>query len=175
MHLIGATWARSPAATRAHGLVQDLQHHFRAGLHTATGDTLDHAAWVRDHGLHGGGARFMAAETPAFNRAAINVSQVHYDDLPERPLAAASALSTIIHPRNPRAPSIHVHISHTETKAGSATWRIMADLNPAHCPMRRTPSASRPPCGPRRRSTSKPRGRRATATSTSRRSAGTAA
>lgn len=136
MHLIGATWARSPAATRAHGLVQDLQHRFRAGLHTATGDTLDHAAWVRDHGLHGGGARFMAAETPAFNRAAINVSQVHYDDLPERPLAAASALSTIIHPRNPRAPSIHVHISHTETKAGGATWRIMADLNPAvpHAP-----------------------------------------
>lgn len=126
-----STWAQSPAATRAHALVSALQVRFRAGLEAVAEQPMETVSWLRDGGRHGGGTRFVAARTPVFNRAAINVSQVHYDDVAERPLAAASALSTIIHPENPRAPSIHVHISHTETKAGLSTWRIMADLNPA--------------------------------------------
>ncbi len=66
-----------------------------------------------------------------FNRAAINVSGVHYDDDPHRRLASATALSTIIHPQAPRAPSVHIHISWTELRDDAAYWRIMADLNPA--------------------------------------------
>jgi coproporphyrinogen III oxidase len=33
-----------------------------------------------------------------FDRASVNVSQVHYADEPTRKLASATALSTIIHP-----------------------------------------------------------------------------
>jgi len=66
-----------------------------------------------------------------FDRGSINVSQVHYDDEPQRRLASASALSTIIHPSNPRAPSVHLHFSFTELRDGSGYWRLMADLNPS--------------------------------------------
>jgi coproporphyrinogen III oxidase len=87
--------------------------------------------WLRDGGRHGGGLRFQAIEGSIFNRASINISQVQYDDLPDKPLSSATALSTIIHPSHPLAPSIHMHISWTELKNGQGYWRIMADLNPA--------------------------------------------
>lgn len=68
-----------------------------------------------------------------FNRASINVSQVHYDDEADRKLGSATALSTIIHPRNPLSPSIHMHVSYTELKQEKRSyWRIMADLNPSN-------------------------------------------
>lgn len=90
------------------------------------------ASWLRDDGRHGGGTRRgVFDETPVFNRASINVSQVHYDDLPDRRLASATALSTIIHPQHAGAPSVHAHFSYTELRAGTAYWRLMADLNPA--------------------------------------------
>ncbi len=73
----------------------------------------------------------MAPTCDAFNRASVNVSQVHYDDEPQRKLSSATALSTIVHPANPRAPSVHIHISWTSMRSGSAYWRMMADLNPA--------------------------------------------
>ncbi|MEM9137419.1 MAG: coproporphyrinogen III oxidase, partial [Cyanobacteria bacterium P01_F01_bin.42] len=66
-----------------------------------------------------------------FNRASINISQVHYDTRPEKKLGSASALSTIVHPKNPHAPSMHMHISWTEMKDGRGYWRMMADLNPS--------------------------------------------
>jgi coproporphyrinogen III oxidase len=124
-------WATSPSAVRALALVEHLQTRFRDGLERISGETLTRVAWKRDAGLHGGGARYQTGLTPTFDRVAINVSQVHYEDLPERALASASALSTIIHPRNPRAPSVHAHFSFTELKSGAGTWRLMADLNPA--------------------------------------------
>ena len=86
--------------------------------------------WFRDGGIHGGGVRFVATDK-LFNRASVNYSQVFYEDLPEKPLNSATALSTIIHPECPLAPSIHMHISWTELKSGQGYWRIMADLNPA--------------------------------------------
>lgn len=75
--------------------------------------------------------RYVAVETPMFNRAAINVSHVHYDDEPDRPLRSATALSTIIHPAHPRAPSVHIHVSWTQMTRGPGYWRMMADLNPS--------------------------------------------
>ncbi|MCK4841758.1 MAG: coproporphyrinogen III oxidase, partial [Methylococcales bacterium] len=60
----------------------------------------------------------------------VNVSQVHYDDDDIKELGSATALSTIIHPKNPYAPSLHMHISWTEMKIGHGYWRMMADLNP---------------------------------------------
>ncbi|MCW5808498.1 MAG: coproporphyrinogen III oxidase [Deltaproteobacteria bacterium] len=87
--------------------------------------------WLRDGGRHGGGSRRALANTRTFDRASVNVSQVHYDDEPAKRLASATALSTIIHPRHPHAPSVHIHTSWTEMRDGTGYWRIMTDLNPA--------------------------------------------
>jgi coproporphyrinogen III oxidase len=94
-------------------------------------DRFAETTWLRDDGRHGGGSRRSLADTRTFDRASVNVSQVHYDDEPARKLSSATALSTIIHPRNPHAPSVHIHVSWTEMRDGSGYWRIMADLNPA--------------------------------------------
>jgi len=92
--------------------------------------------WDRDGGRHGGGVRFGTGDNAAYDRASVNVSAIHYDDMPERSLAGATAISAIVHPRNPHAPSMHMHISHTEVRAkgdqpARAVWRVMADLNPS--------------------------------------------
>jgi coproporphyrinogen III oxidase len=130
------TLAASPGAARALALVESLRAGFAAaleGVAAAAGDPTRFAAihWLRDDGRHGGGSRLITGDTPVFDRASINISQVHYDDEPGRALSSATALSTIIHPRAPHAPSVHIHISWTELRAGRAYWRIMADLNPA--------------------------------------------
>lgn len=97
----------------------------------AFGERFVETTWLRDDGRHGGGSRWGIADTATFDRASVNVSQVHYDDDPAKKLASATALSTIIHPRHPQAPSVHVHTSWTEMRDGSGYWRIMADLNPS--------------------------------------------
>lgn len=66
-----------------------------------------------------------------FNTASVNVSQIHYNEQANRNLQSATAISTIIHPKNPNVPSIHIHISLTELKENKSYWRIMADLNPS--------------------------------------------
>jgi len=127
----------SPRATDALQMVSDLQSRFVEGLETvaaANGHPLrfEKTDWLRDGGTHGGGNRYSAPESCGFfNRASVNVSQIHYEDLPEKKLGSATAISTIIHPHNPHAPSVHIHISWTELKDGSGYWRIMGDLNPS--------------------------------------------
>jgi coproporphyrinogen III oxidase len=128
--------ARSAAAHAAHQLVQALQRRMvdaQQGVARAQGepDQFGEVHWLRDEGRHGGGSRRSIADTKIFDRASVNVSQVHYDDDPSKRLSSATALSTIIHPRHPHAPSVHVHVSWTEMRDGSGYWRIMADLNPA--------------------------------------------
>ena len=119
----------SSDALSALTLVEALQRRFVDSLGAA--EFTSHV-WLRDDGRHGGGERFACAETSRYNRASVNVSCVHYDDEPKRPLASATALSTIIHPRNPHAPSLHLHASYTQLRDGKGTWRLMADLNPSH-------------------------------------------
>lgn len=135
------TTARSPRAASAHALVRSLQRRFVEGLEAvarAQSASLDDPAqrftsvtWLRDDGRHGGGMRYEIGDTLVFDRGSVNVSQVHYDDEPQRRLGSATALSTIIHPRNPHAPSVHMHFSWTELRDGSGYWRLMADLNPS--------------------------------------------
>lgn len=128
--------AQSHTASLANALILELQARLVRRLEVLS-DGLGHPSlfegieWGRDDGRHGGGQRFGSADTPVFNRASVNQSQVHYDDLPEKALGSASALSCIVHPQNPYAPSLHVHISWTEMKSGTGYWRLMADLNPA--------------------------------------------
>lgn len=124
------TPARSPRAVVALQVVEGLQSHLVDAV-IGVGSRFEPVEWFRDEGRHGGGVRFVAMDTPVFDRASVNVSQVHYDDLPDKRLASASALSTILHPRHPLAPSMHMHISYTEMRDGQGYWRVMADLNPS--------------------------------------------
>jgi coproporphyrinogen III oxidase len=129
-------YAKSPHATAARELVEGLQTLFVAKLEALSAELgsperFERVDWVRDGGAHGGGHRYVLVETPLFNRAAVNVSGVHYDDDPDKRLASADALSTIIHPQHPLAPSVHMHFSWTEMRDGSGYYRMMADLNPS--------------------------------------------
>jgi coproporphyrinogen III oxidase len=124
------------ARSAALQLVQALQRRMvdaQEGIARALGeaDQFGEVQWLRDEGRHGGGNRRAIADTKIFDRASVNVSQVHYDDDPSKRLSSATALSTIIHPRHPHAPSAHIHVSWTEMREGTGYWRIMADLNPA--------------------------------------------
>jgi len=128
--------AKSSRASQALTFVSDLQQRFVNKLNAISkkygqGKPFEPVEWFRDEGAHGGGVRFMATDETIFNRASVNISQVQYDDDEKKQLASASAISTIIHPGNPLAPSVHIHISWTELKNGSGYWRVMADLNPA--------------------------------------------
>lgn len=116
---------------RALHLVESLQTRFVQGLEKCCGENFQCLEWFRDDGRHGGGRRFGIQNNSVFGRASVNVSQVHYDDEPERKLGAATAISTIVHPVNPFQPSVHIHVSWTEMKSGAGYWRMMADLNPA--------------------------------------------
>lgn len=126
---------RSSLATRATELVVALQQRFVAGLERASAvvgpaDRFSAAEWLRDDGRHGGGVRWGMGDSAMYQRASINVSTVHYDDLPDRKLACACALSSIVHPADPRRPSLHLHVSWTQLRDASGYWRVMADLNP---------------------------------------------
>jgi len=123
--------AQSHQAAQAHILVESLQARFVRALEAWAGEPFASTEWQRDDGRHGGGIRYGLADSERLGRASVNVSQVHYDDEPERKLGSASAISTIVHPAQPHAPSVHIHISWTELKSGAGYWRMMADLNPS--------------------------------------------
>ncbi|MDC0088067.1 coproporphyrinogen III oxidase [Akkermansiaceae bacterium] len=131
--------SKSPRAVKALELVRELQSLFVCGLEGVSAEVgeeilFEDSSWLRDEGRHGGGSRFTAPidrEGCLFDRASVNVSQIHYDDEPTKKLGSATALSCIIHPANAHASSIHMHISWTEMKDGTGYWRMMADLNPS--------------------------------------------
>ena len=130
------TYAQSDNASSALTLVSDLQQRFVQSLEQVSNElgktqTFSPVEWVRDEGSHGGGIRFETADGAMIGRGSVNVSQVHYDDNPDKKLGSATAISTIIHPNNPLSPSVHIHISWTEMKSGQGYWRMMADLNPS--------------------------------------------
>ena len=128
--------SKSTEAKDAYNLVKNLQKRFvyKLDLLSSTigeNKPFEEVTWLRDKGLHGGGNRFESRDHILFNTASVNVSQVHYDDEPLKNLQSASAISTIIHPNNPKVPSIHIHISLTQLRNQDSYWRIMADLNPS--------------------------------------------
>lgn len=127
----------SDNANAAYRMVTGLQQRFVHGLErlaeaNSSAQRFGPVEWFRDEGRHGGGVRFEASEGDLYGRGSVNVSQVHYDDMPEKRLGSANAISTIIHPVHPLAPSVHIHVSWTEMKADGGYWRIMADLNPSN-------------------------------------------
>ena len=130
------TPAKAQSAQDANRVVGFLQHHFVEQLDELSkvfGEKkhFEAVSWGRDDGRHGGGVRYVSTDDTLFNRASVNVSQVHYDGDSSKKLSSATAISTIIHPQHPCVPSIHMHISWTEMRDGKGYWRLMADLNPA--------------------------------------------
>lgn len=128
--------AKSNEAIDAYKLVRALQKRFVDKLNHLSqtigeNKNFEEVTWLRDEGIHGGGSRFEARDNILFNTASVNVSQVHYDEDESKRLQSASAISTIIHPKNPNVPSIHIHISLTQIKGKDSYWRVMADLNPS--------------------------------------------
>lgn len=128
---------RVPESEEAQQVVEGLvglQEVFRDGLVRVdpAGGAFARVSWLRNAGDNGGGVRFQRESDDFLNRASLNVSSVHYEAEPERALASANALSCIVHPDAPLAPSLHMHISWTQLKAGRSGWRMMADLNPSH-------------------------------------------
>ncbi len=128
--------AVSKEAEAVYNLVEELQGYFVKKLddvsHTLGKDKACEAVeWLRDGGIHGGGIRYETRDESVFDTGSVNISQVHYDDMPEKRLGSATAISTIIHPANPHAPSMHMHISWTQMRNGSGYWRLMGDLNPS--------------------------------------------
>ena len=128
--------AKSHEAKIANTLVEELQAYFVAKLNDISYELgnrkeFESVEWERDEGIHGGGIRYEARDESIFNRASVNVSQVHYDEDKTKKLSSATAISTIIHPANPHAPSMHMHISWTQMRDGKGYWRIMGDLNPS--------------------------------------------
>jgi coproporphyrinogen III oxidase len=113
--------AKSQDAVNAYKLVRGLQKRFADRLSVLSAEIgenkpFEEVVWFRDAGLHGGGSRFEARDEMLFNTASVNVSQIHYNEQANRNLQSATAISTIIHPKNPNVPSIHIHISLTELK-----------------------------------------------------------
>jgi len=128
--------ASSPHSQEAYALVEHLQTYFVKHLDALSAKlgaskNFEPVEWFRCEGENGGGVRYVASDETLFNRASVNVSQVQYESDTTKGLASASAISTIIHPKNPYAPSMHMHISWTELKDGRGYWRMMADLNPS--------------------------------------------
>jgi coproporphyrinogen III oxidase len=128
--------AKSPQAKEAYTLVDGLQAYFVSKLNSLAlqfgeGRSCEAVTWGRDGGKHGGGVRYEARDSVVYDRGSVNVSQVHYDDDKSKKLGSATAISTIIHPRNPHTPSMHMHISWTQMRDGEGYWRVMADLNPS--------------------------------------------
>ena len=128
--------AKSPQAKEANALVSGLQAYFVSKLNALAlqhgeGKACASVSWERDKGKHGGGVRYEARDSVVFDRGSVNISQVHYDDDEKKKLGSATAISTIIHPRNPHAPSMHKHMSWTQMRDGEGYWRVMADLNPS--------------------------------------------
>lgn len=129
--------SNSKEAIQAYKIVSMIQKHFVENLNTLSltyskNLPFEKMTWLRDEGIHGGGNRFQAKDLNLFNTASVNVSQVHYKEDENKNLISASAISSIIHPKNPLLPSLHIHISYTQVKNQTAYWRIMADLNPSN-------------------------------------------
>ena len=131
----------SPHATRARALLLRLRETFAERL-ACVGEAAGCEGpqqpappavveWLRDGGHHGGGDRRLLGADTGFVSASLNFSQVHYDDMPDKTLGSATALSCIVHPLQPSAPSLHLHLSWTQMKRGAGSWRLMADLNPS--------------------------------------------
>src|SRR5258707_5363416 len=116
----------NPAAVHAYLL--DLQNRLVAELERVEGRSFRRDQWQRSEG--GGGESRIIEGGDVFERGGVNFSRVQGERLPTAASAArpelagrafeAMGVSLVLHPRNPYAPTVHMHVRFlTATKAGS--------------------------------------------------------
>ena len=124
---------KSEKSIKAGELVEHIQSYFVKELNSLcdNDNNFQEKTWNKDNPKEGGGQRFESINEKIFNRASVNVSSVHYNDSDNKKILSADAISSIIHPVSPFAPSIHIHFSYTQNKNKTGYFRLMADLNPS--------------------------------------------
>jgi coproporphyrinogen III oxidase len=110
------------AATFFRGLQDDIV----AALERADGSPFRQDEWDRPGG--GGGRSRVLADGGLFEKAGVNFSDVHGELRPEMAASLpgdglrfrATGVSLVLHPRNPRVPTMHANVRYLER--GSASW-----------------------------------------------------
>jgi coproporphyrinogen III oxidase len=114
-------------AERAAAYFRELQDRITAALETADGVArFREDAWERAGG--GGGRTRVIAEGHLFEKAGVNFSDVSGELRPEMATALpgegatfrATGISLVLHPRNPRVPTVHANVRHIQR--GSRSW-----------------------------------------------------
>jgi coproporphyrinogen III oxidase len=103
-----------------------LQDEIVAALERADGGSFRQDEWQRAGG--GGGRSRVLADGALFEKAGVNFSDVHGELRPEMASSLpgdglrfrATGVSLVLHPRNPRVPTIHANVRHLER--GQASW-----------------------------------------------------
>ena len=105
---------------------RSLQDDIVAALERADGSQFRQDEWDRPGG--GGGRSRVLADGHVFEKAGVNFSDVHGELRPEMAASLpgdglrfrATGVSLVLHPRNPRVPTMHANVRHLEH--GSASW-----------------------------------------------------
>jgi len=103
-----------------------LQDDIVAALERTDGHEFREDEWQRPGG--GGGRSRVLADGAVFEKAGVNFSDVHGELRPEMAASLpgdglsfrATGVSLVLHPRNPRVPTMHANVRHLER--GSASW-----------------------------------------------------
>jgi coproporphyrinogen III oxidase len=103
-----------------------LQDSIVAALERADGSMFRQDEWDRPGG--GGGRSRVLADGGLFEKAGVNFSDVHGELRPEMASSLpgdglrfrATGVSLVLHPRNPRVPTMHANVRHLER--GSVSW-----------------------------------------------------
>ena len=112
-----------------------LQDQIVAALEAADGHRFREDSWQRPGG--GGGRSRVLADGALFEKAGVNFSDVHGELRPEMAGALpgdgarfrATGVSLVLHPRNPRVPTMHANVRHIE-RGGTAWFGGGTDLTP---------------------------------------------
>jgi coproporphyrinogen III oxidase len=113
-------------ADRAAAYFHELQDRITTALAEADGMGFREDAWTRDGG--GGGRTRVLADGALFEKAGVNVSDVHGRLRPEMAGALpgdgltfrATGLSLVLHPKSPRLPTVHANVRHIQH--GARSW-----------------------------------------------------
>jgi coproporphyrinogen III oxidase len=105
---------------------RSLQDDIVAALESADGSQFRQDEWDRPGG--GGGRSRVLADGRVFEKAGVNFSDVHGELRPEMAASLpgdglrfrATGVSLVLHPRNPRVPTMHANVRHLTR--GSASW-----------------------------------------------------
>ncbi|HVZ75331.1 MAG TPA: oxygen-dependent coproporphyrinogen oxidase [Polyangia bacterium] len=116
-----------PLADDAAAYFRGLQDRITAALEAADGGArFREDAWDRAGG--GGGRTRVIADGRVFEKGGVNISDVYGELRPEMARALpgegaafrATGLSLVLHPRNPRVPTVHANVRHLQR--GSVSW-----------------------------------------------------